>query len=219
MTQLTHGHLCQIARRWLLFSHSRGGHGCQVALVEPRIGFLSGEIPDAIGFRASNWLDGSVMVECKASRADFLADRKKPHREGAGMGRWRYYMAPEGVIGQDELPARWGLLVVNARSSVKAIAGAASVLPTHSGKNAWPDDVAAEMMAFELEHDAFRESLMLAKMLHRVGNPEAVNQRLREAEGNVQRLGKRLEKNRVETERLRKQLFALEAERDALACP
>ena len=36
----------------------------------------TGEIPDAIGWRA--W--ESILFECKASRADFLKDRDKPFR-------------------------------------------------------------------------------------------------------------------------------------------
>jgi len=67
----------------------------------------SGEIPDAIG-----WDDGSTttLIECKASRPDFLSDRKKPHRSGIGMGTLRYYLAPEGIAYGFELPPGWGLL-------------------------------------------------------------------------------------------------------------
>ncbi len=54
--------------------------------------------------------DGTVLVECKVSRADFLADMAKPHRYSGGVGNWRYYVAPEGVISPDELLAKWGLV-------------------------------------------------------------------------------------------------------------
>ncbi|MGH8159380.1 MAG: hypothetical protein ACREPQ_14765 [Rhodanobacter sp.] len=214
----THAELCQIARRWLLFPHSRGGHGCQVAFVETRVGSLSGEIPDAIGFRVNEWLNGSVVVECKASRADFLADRKKPHRQSAGMGRWRYFACPEGMIGVDELPPRWGLLVVGARGTIRAVAGAAAVLPKHSKQKTWPD-VASEMAKFELENDHGREALLLANLLHRVGDAEALNRRLREADAVVHRQNRVIEKHRGEVERLRTQLCAAMSESAAGVSP
>jgi len=34
------------------------------------------EIPDVIGFGSGF----SIVIECKVSRADFLQDKKKPHR-------------------------------------------------------------------------------------------------------------------------------------------
>lgn len=71
---------------------------------------MSSEVPDAIGWTQSGRL--SYLVECKASRGDFLADKKKPHRQpdGKGMGCYRYFMCPPGLIKADELPTRWGLL-------------------------------------------------------------------------------------------------------------
>ncbi|MDQ7286946.1 hypothetical protein O0I55_17650, partial [Stenotrophomonas sp. Sm5341] len=77
------------------------------------------EDPDAIG-----WYTGRTMlVECKVSRSDFLADRKKRFRANPerGLGLYRYFMAPKGLIKVDELPARWGLLEVSgSRVSVAA---------------------------------------------------------------------------------------------------
>jgi len=66
------------------------------------------EQPDAIG-----WRDGvSIAVECKASRNDFRADAKKPHRiyPARGVGDWRLYAAPAGMLHPELLPAGWGLL-------------------------------------------------------------------------------------------------------------
>ena len=67
-----------------------------------------GETPDVIGFR-----DGkSTMIECKVSRGDFIADKKKVcrHYESIALGDWRYYCAPKGLIAPDEVPTDWGLL-------------------------------------------------------------------------------------------------------------
>jgi hypothetical protein len=71
-------------------------------------------MPDAIGWKKACH---SVLVECKTSRSDFLADRDKPFRQQpeTGVGCERYYLAPRGLIRIDELPAGWGLLEVCGR--------------------------------------------------------------------------------------------------------
>jgi hypothetical protein len=72
-------------------------------------------IPDAIDWKG---LNRSVVIECKVSRSDFLADADKPFRlkPEEGFGCERFYMAPSGVIGIDELPADWGLLEYSHKS-------------------------------------------------------------------------------------------------------
>ena len=72
---------------------------------------VSGEMPDAIGWKKACH---SVLVECKVSRGDFLADRDKPFRlkPESGVGCERYFMAPRSLIRLDELPMSWGLLEV-----------------------------------------------------------------------------------------------------------
>ena len=97
---ITHKMLVEIAYKWLLKNGSIG-----VAFKELRS--LASEIPDVIGFGQS----ASTMIECKASRADFLRDKKKPHRS-KGMGNWRFYCCPDGMIRVDELPKGWGLIYV-----------------------------------------------------------------------------------------------------------
>lgn len=207
---ITHAELCTIASRWLKVPNSRGGHGCQIAFTEARIGQAGGEIPDTLGFRISGWLGGSVMIECKTSRSDFLADAKKPHRKHLGMGRWRYYMCPEGIITPSELPPRWGLLVVTNRRRVRAIAGAAAELPAHSKSQVWPD-LSEVMDRYALENDSHRESQFLASLLHRIGDAEATNLRLREAEGNVSRLAKKVMSLQTELNKERNKRWMLEA--------
>jgi hypothetical protein len=85
---------------------------CGVVLSEQAC--ASGEMPDAIGWKKACY---SVLVECKASRADFLVDGAKPWRQRpeCGVGCERYYLAPHGLIGVDELPSDWGLLEVSGR--------------------------------------------------------------------------------------------------------
>ncbi len=94
---------------------------CGVVLSEQAC--VSGEMPDAIGWKKACH---SVLVECKASRSDFLADRDKPFRQQpeTGVGCERYYLAPRGLIGVDELPASWGLLEVCGREIERVKASA-----------------------------------------------------------------------------------------------
>jgi len=85
---------------------------CGVVLSEQAC--VSGEMPDAIGWKGRCH---SVLVECKASRPDFLADRIKLWRQDpeTGVGAERYYLAPAGMISLTELPADWGLLEARGR--------------------------------------------------------------------------------------------------------
>jgi hypothetical protein len=89
---------------------------CGVVLSEQAC--VSGEMPDAIGWKKACH---SVLVECKVSRADFLADRAKPWRRKleTGVGCERYYLTARGLIRIEELPAGWGLLEVCGREVEK----------------------------------------------------------------------------------------------------
>lgn len=104
---MTHAQLVEKAVQWLR------GYGCGVVLSEQVC--TSGEMPDAIGWKRACH---SVLVECKISRADFLADRNKIFRRKSelGMGCERYYLAPAGLLAAPELPAGWGLLEYRKRS-------------------------------------------------------------------------------------------------------
>ena len=103
---MTHDKLVGRAVAWLR------SYGCGVVLSEQSC--ASGETPDAIG-----WKRGchSVIVECKISRADFVADQEKPFRRKPekGMGCERFYLTPVGLLASGELPAGWGLLEVRGR--------------------------------------------------------------------------------------------------------
>jgi hypothetical protein len=103
---VTHAKLVELAVHWLR------RYRCGVVLSEQAC--ISGEMPDAIGWKKACH---SVLLECKVSRADFLADREKAFREKpeTGVGCERYYLAPEGLIRVEELPAGWGLLEVSGR--------------------------------------------------------------------------------------------------------
>lgn len=103
---MTHERLVTKAVEWL--RHYR----CGIILSEQACS--SGEIPDAIGWKGKCH---SVLIECKVSRGDFLADRQKPWRmhPEMGVGAERYYLAPRGLINGSELPPAWGLLEFHNR--------------------------------------------------------------------------------------------------------
>lgn len=109
---MTHAELVGRAGKWLK------GVGCPLVFTE--LVTTQSEQPDAIGWR--NRGSESYLIECKTSRSDFLADRRKPHRMVKGLGRFRYFMCPPGMITPDELPPRWGLLYCHA-TRVDLVAG------------------------------------------------------------------------------------------------
>lgn len=110
MGELTHKRLVEGACQWL-----HQVHHCDPVLPEANTLGTRGEIPDVIGFEVNrSYTARSILVECKATRADFLADLKKPSRSLGytcfAMGYMRWYFTVPGVIDLDswELPDRWG---------------------------------------------------------------------------------------------------------------
>ena len=100
---MDHRELVNRSERWLLTTR-----GCGFVFIE--LATSSVETPDAIGWRASL----SHLIECKANRSDFLADKRKSFRRNPelGMGNYRYYACPPELIKVEDLPDRWGLLWV-----------------------------------------------------------------------------------------------------------
>jgi hypothetical protein len=105
-------------------------YGCGIVLSEQTC--LSGETPDAIGWKGKC---RSVVVECKVTRSDFLADRQKPWRQRPeiAMGCERFYLAAPGLIAPAELPAGWGLLECLRRTVELRIPPASRSLRTSRG--------------------------------------------------------------------------------------
>jgi len=130
---VTHADLVKRAGRWL-----RGTRKCKVVAEELR-GWSIDEFPDAIGWTPKGY---SIIVECKTSRSDFHADKRKPCRVGdrqfqrsghygwgqpprfetAGHERW--YLAPEGVLDAACLPFGCGLLVPRGRRMLRVVEAA-----------------------------------------------------------------------------------------------
>ena len=95
---MNHAQLVKRAIKWLW------SQGCAVVISEMA---GSGQEPDAIGFCPTH----SILIECKASRSDFLADKNKSYyRTGHSMGDRRYYLSQKDIIKREEVLEGWGLL-------------------------------------------------------------------------------------------------------------
>ncbi len=103
---MTHARLVEMAEAWLR------RYRCGIVLSEQ--GCSSGEMPDAIGWKGKNH---SIVIECKISRGDFLADAGKPWRRNReiALGCERYFAAPKGMLKAAEMPEGWGLLEADGR--------------------------------------------------------------------------------------------------------
>jgi hypothetical protein len=120
---MTHAQLVDRAVRWLR------SYRCGVVLSEQAC--VSGEMPDALGWKQACH---SVLVECKVTRADFLADRAKPFRTkpDKGVGSERFYLTPASLLKREELPAGWGLLELR-RGRIEMLEASAKNLRTATG--------------------------------------------------------------------------------------
>lgn len=210
MKQWTHQQLTEKAVKWLKKNQGQYGAGCHIAVAEVKTGW-AGEVPDAIGFRASGcYDDGSVVIEVKVSRSDFLADFKKPHRNGdsQGVGNWRYYLAPQGMISPDELPEKWGLLEVTNRGGIKCVVGPAHTTNYNIRERLY------RSMRFDVAHN--RERFLLVKLLARIGDVEEMNKKVKamyRAQDEVLRLNNELRKVKQES---RKELRFVEMQLRAI---
>ena len=125
--KITHHELVERARVWLL----KNGHPIVVTEIAS-----AGEEPDALGCKNGQ----STLIECKTSRSDFLADKKKSFRNNPSkaLGDYRYYCAPKGVITPHEIPENWGLLETCGErliTSVRPRPPAISTTPKNSHRN------------------------------------------------------------------------------------
>lgn len=113
LLNFTHEDVVNIGAKWL-----KQVIQCPVIAKEVKcIG--SREIPDLVGFLSHT----SFMIECKASRSDFLSDFKKPERQGtcSSLGNYRLYLAPKGIIVAEKVPNTWGILEINEKGKVEVV--------------------------------------------------------------------------------------------------
>ncbi|AUR81135.1 hypothetical protein Ares1_0007 [Vibrio phage Ares1] len=111
-TKDLHGKLCEIGRKWALRAPSSKGGNMHLAFTE--IGCnTTKEHPDVFALHSSG---ETIVLEAKASRSDFLADKRKAFRQDPdqGMGDFRYYICPKDVVKEEDLQGtQWGLIWVS----------------------------------------------------------------------------------------------------------
>jgi hypothetical protein len=118
----THGALVRKAASWL-----RGRPGnCRIVLNDVRVTAIQ-EQPDVIGWRGNG---DSVLIECKATKADLRVDRHKPWRRdpSIGMGRLRWLFISEEAfrgtgrnVGYDSIGADWGIAYWSGKGAPRVV--------------------------------------------------------------------------------------------------
>lgn len=169
MTTPTHADLVTRAHRWL-----RGFHRCPVVFAEMTA--APGYFPDAIG-----WHFGfSILVECKISRSDFFADRKKGILDNPDdfPGEERWYLTPPGLLKAADIPPGWHLAESDGRT-VSVITHPPVMPPAFPWHESWgtpptPPDPARHPGMWARERNAARSAagvpyLLSAVRRHEVG--------------------------------------------------
>ncbi|MBA9859196.1 hypothetical protein [Ralstonia insidiosa] len=170
-----HQELVHLGERWF----KREGFGVVAAEV---VASGSDEQADVIGFRSTC----SAIVEAKASRADFLVDSKKPHRTAGGLGVYRFYLCPPGIIEIEDLPHGWGLLYASGRRVTEVLRPTGNVWPAYGVS-------VGDWAAFQHLPDARAERAVLYSIARRRSlsrSDERYERRLLEAEREVGRLAR-----------------------------
>jgi hypothetical protein len=120
----------------------------------------SRERSDVIGFRSSC----SVIIEAKISRADFFADFKKLERQqpDVGLGNYRFYLCPMGLIQPEELPAKWGLLYADGTKIQEIVKPKGNIWPSISSV------VLDDWVSFQHKSDLDKERAVLFSIARRL---------------------------------------------------
>lgn len=107
---MTHSELVNIAWKWATNRHG-------VAVKE--LVTMHWETADVLGFTNSF----TTEIECKVSVSDFKADQRKLSRRAPeyGIGNYRIYCVPKGLLTIDDLPEKWGLLEVYPNGRAKLV--------------------------------------------------------------------------------------------------
>jgi len=112
-TKLSHEDLRKRAVKWLTNTKR-----CSVVLSE--MVTAAWETPDAIGWKGA----GSILVECKVSRADFFRNADKPSvRAGRCMGTQRFFLVPHGLVAKSDMERfpDYGLMSVGESGNIQVI--------------------------------------------------------------------------------------------------
>lgn len=143
---MTHADLVKKAAAWLR------SKGCKVVLTERTTGK---EFHDAIGWRPVwNGVPVSYLVECKVSKSDFYADKRKKSRASYKVrpAMHCYYLTPANLLCRNDngvpgpLPEGWGLLELDAPHRAAKV-----TVPPRSMADTWRDDRTADQLRGEVE--------------------------------------------------------------------
>jgi hypothetical protein len=138
---LTHDQIAEIGAKWL----SR--HGYKYVFSNMRSQFSS-ENPDALGLKGG--FSDAFVLEVKVSRSDFLADKKKTHRQlGKGVGLHYAYLTPKGLIDPLEVPYGWQLLEIHGKTKPKIVVVKGK---KRYGSNVFYENTNAEEMRHFVNH-------------------------------------------------------------------
>lgn len=187
---MTHDELIERALKWLRGTAKRTLVASEVT--------NTAEVADAIGW---NGYGESILIECKVSRSDFFADRKKlfrrPGSDNMALGDQRWYMTPPGLIDPSEVPDGWGLLEAHPRC-VKKVVKAPIVRSDRSFKSAF--------RAKTIERAEHEMAIILRVARDAMRTPEEVAQHEAWKESLRESSRKRREKDRKRREEDREQL-------------
>lgn len=121
-THKKHEKLIKLGAAWLFKNPpTKGNMYCtKCSIVATELSTFALENPDVIGFANDT---NSVLLEAKISRADFKRDFKKKFRINPelGLGNFRLYITPKGLIKTEELPEGWGLLEVDEKDKIRLV--------------------------------------------------------------------------------------------------
>jgi len=118
ITKLTHNELQQVAVKYLLHKKTPNMDiKCQYTIQNANS--MYGEIADVYGLSSSY----NVLIEVKSNYPDFLVDENKRCRQpdSVGLGHYRYYFFPKGLINGANVRLDWGILeydIVNKKVDV-----------------------------------------------------------------------------------------------------
>lgn len=142
----SHSDLVSLGARWAR------RQGFPVVTTEIRA-YGSREEPDVLAFRGQC----SMLIEAKTSRADFLADFKKPERQndtGTGLGVYRLYLCPAELLAVEDIPKKWGLLWARGKRIEAIRMPLGNIWPNHSTAQRYPSNWA--LFAHVPDHSAER---------------------------------------------------------------
>ncbi len=122
--EINHDTLVQAGSKWLascapvVVTELSGGQeeadviafGCNLRKRMGKKYFKELFIPPMYGY-------GTIIIECKASITDFKVDAKKDFRidPGKGMGDYRFYLTPPGLVSIEDLLPGWGLIEMHGK--------------------------------------------------------------------------------------------------------